>query len=50
VSTSNREPSNEWHGAAKDSWFAHVAVEAPSEEASIEWLELAANEEYNRLK
>ena len=28
-----------WHGAAKDSWFAHLAVEVPGEETSNEWLE-----------
>lgn len=28
-----------WHGAAKDSWFSHLAVEVPAEGASNEWLE-----------
>ncbi|MDO4327666.1 MAG: cupin domain-containing protein, partial [bacterium] len=28
-----------WHGAAPDSWFAHLAVEVPAEGASNEWLE-----------
>ena len=28
-----------WHGAAPDSWFSHLAVEVPGEEASNEWLE-----------
>ncbi len=27
-----------WHGAAKDSWFQHLAVEVPAEGASNEWL------------
>ena len=27
-----------WHGAAPDSWFSHLAVEVPGEEASNEWL------------
>ena len=27
-----------WHGAAFDSWFAHLAVEVPAENASNEWL------------
>ena len=37
-----------WHGAAKDSWFSHVSVIVPAEEAPIEWLE-PVSEEYNRL-
>ncbi len=28
-----------WHGAAKDSWFTHLAVEVPGENAGSEWLE-----------
>jgi len=38
-----------WHGAAKDSWFAHVAVEVPAEGGSNEWLEPVSEEEYKRL-
>lgn len=38
-----------WHGAASDSWFAHLAVEVPSEGASNEWLEPVTDEEYNKL-
>lgn len=38
-----------WHGAAKDSWFAHVAVEVPAEGAANEWLEPVTDEEYLRL-
>ena len=38
-----------WHGAAKDSWFSHLAVEVLAEGASNEWLETVAEEEYNRL-
>ena len=25
-----------WHGAKKDSWFSHIAVEVPGEECSNE--------------
>ena len=39
-----------WHGAAKDSWFTHIAVEVPSEGGSNEWLEAVSDEEYNKLK
>lgn len=28
-----------WHGAAKDSWFAHLAFSVPGENTSNEWLE-----------
>ncbi|GAB6261894.1 cupin domain-containing protein [Photobacterium sp. CCB-ST2H9] len=38
-----------WHGAAKDSWFAHVAIEIPAEGASNEWCEPVSDEEYNAL-
>lgn len=38
-----------WHGAAKDSWFAHVAVEVPAEGKSNEWLEPVSDEEYDAL-
>jgi alkylhydroperoxidase/carboxymuconolactone decarboxylase family protein YurZ/quercetin dioxygenase-like cupin family protein len=38
-----------WHGAAKDSWFSHVAVEVPAEGASSEWLEPVSDEEYKQL-
>ena len=35
-----------WHGAAPDSWFSHLAVEVPGEEASNEWLEPVDDEQY----
>lgn len=39
-----------WHGAAKDSWFAHLAFEIPGDNASNEWLEPVSDEAYNSLK
>lgn len=39
-----------WHGAAKDSWFQHLAVEIPAEGASNEWLEFLSESEYSKLK
>ena len=39
----------QWHGAAKDSWFQHLAVEVPADGASNEWLEAVEDEEYSRL-
>lgn len=39
-----------WHGAAPDSWFAHLAVEVPAEGSSNEWLEPVSDETYNLLK
>ena len=39
-----------WHGAKKDSWFSHIAVEVPGEETQNEWCEPVSNEEYDKLK
>lgn len=39
-----------WHGAAADSWFAHLAFEIPGENASNEWLEPVTDEEYDKLQ
>lgn len=39
-----------WHGAAKDSWFSHIAIEVPAEDASNEWCEPVSDEEYSLLK
>lgn len=38
-----------WHGAAKDSWFAHIAIEVPAPGSSNEWLEPVDDEQYNKL-
>ena len=38
-----------WHGAKKDSWFSHLAVEVPGENTSNQWLEPMSDEEYNSL-
>lgn len=38
-----------WHGATKDSWFSHLAIEVPGEETSNEWLEPVSDEEYSKL-
>lgn len=39
-----------WHGAAKDSWFTHVAISESLDGATTEWLEEVGNEEYGKLK
>ena len=39
-----------WHGAKKDSWFSHIAVEVPGENTSNEWCEPVADKDYNKLK
>ena len=39
-----------WHGAAKDSWFAHLAFEIPGEKSENVWLEPVNDEEYNKLE
>ena len=41
---------NHWHGATKDSWFAHIAISVPAEGSSNEWLEAVSDEEYNKLE
>lgn len=38
-----------WHGAAADSWFAHLAFEVEGENASNEWLEPVDDEVYNQV-
>ena len=35
-----------WHGAAKGSWFSHLAVEVPGENCSNEWQEPVTDEQY----
>ena len=39
-----------WHGAARDSWFSHLAIEVPGEETSNEWCEPVTDEEYGKLQ
>ena len=38
-----------WHGAKKNSWFSHIAVEAPGENPSAEWCEPVDDEWYDKL-
>lgn len=38
-----------WHGAAKDSWFSHLAVEIPGENGHNEWLEPVSDEDYLKV-
>ena len=38
-----------WHGAARDSWFTHLAVEIPGQDAANEWLEPVSDEDYENL-
>jgi 4-carboxymuconolactone decarboxylase len=35
-----------WHGAAADSWMAHIAVEVPGEDTANEWCEAVADAAY----
>lgn len=39
-----------WHGATKESWFSHIAIEVPGENTSTEWCEPVTDEEYNKLQ
>ncbi len=38
-----------WHGAKKDSWFSHIAIEVPGKNCQNEWCEEVSDEEYNAL-
>lgn len=38
-----------WHGAAKDSWFSHLAIEVPGKNCKNEWLEPVTDEQYDNL-
>lgn len=38
-----------WHGAAKDSWFAHLSVEVPGVKTENVWLEPVDEAEYMNL-
>lgn len=38
-----------WHGAAKDSWFQHIAQEIPATGGSTEWCEPVSEEDYAKL-
>lgn len=38
-----------WHGAKKNCWFSHLAMEIPGENASNEWCEPVLDEYYNKL-
>ena len=39
-----------WHGAAGDSWFSHIAFEAPGQDCSTEWCEPVDNGQYTALR
>lgn len=39
-----------WHGAKKDSWFSHLAIEVPGENTENVWLEEVSSDEYDKLK
>nr|WP_277935435.1 cupin domain-containing protein [Parablautia muri] len=38
-----------WHGAAKDTWFQHLAVEVQGEETKTEWCEAVTADAYDKL-
>lgn len=39
-----------WHGAASDSWFSHIAISVPADDAYTQWLEEVTDVEYSKLK
>ena len=41
---------NNWHSHPTDSWFSHIAMEVPGENASNEWCEPVSDTDYNALE
>ena len=39
-----------WHGAAKDSWFSHLAIEIEGVNTGADWYDPVSEEEYQKLK
>ncbi len=39
-----------WHGATKDSWFTHIAIEVPGINHENEWCEEVSDDEYMNLE
>ncbi|WZL81460.1 cupin domain-containing protein [Vallitaleaceae bacterium 9-2] len=39
-----------WHGAKKDSWFSHIAIEVPGKETQNQWLEPVDAHIYEQLR
>ena len=39
-----------WHGAARDSWFAHLVVQGDPRKGPTTWIEILPDEEYEKLK
>jgi quercetin dioxygenase-like cupin family protein len=39
-----------WHGATKNSWFQHLAIEVSGENCKTEWCEPVDNEAYSKLE
>lgn len=37
-----------WHGATKEGWFSHLAIEVPGKETRSVWLEPVSDEDYLR--
>ena len=42
--------SKHWHGAAKDSWFSHLAFGVQGKDTTTEWCEPVTDEEYDKLE
>ncbi len=38
-----------WHGAKKDSWFSHIAIEIPGKDGKNQWCEAVSDAEYAKL-
>lgn len=38
-----------WHGAARDSWLQHLAIEVPGTDGRTEWCKPVSQEQYDDL-
>ena len=48
--TAGRGYYQEWGKEAPDSWFQHLAIEAPGDNCRNEWCEPVSDEEYEKLR
>lgn len=39
-----------WHGAARDSWFQHIAIGVPAAQGGTDWLEPVSDTAYDGLE
>lgn len=37
-----------WHGATRDQWFSHLAIEVPGKDTFTQWLDEVNEKEYDK--